>query len=248
MKKLLFILLCFSLACSKSDVGLSTGTNTGTAGSLARFAVVGNTLYTVTNTDLNIFNITNPNNPTFFGKGSIGIGIETIFPRDSVTLFIGSTQSTFIYNIKNPLMPTQLARVTHATACDPVVANENTAYVTLHSTMGNARCWQTRNELLALDINNLSNPFVIRSYSMTKPLGLALWGKELFVCDQTFKWFDATNPGNLIPKYNLPVSYHDVIAKDSFLICIGSTKIDQYRFYTDSLTLLSTININNATP
>ena len=52
----------------------------GTGGSMARFALVGNYMYTVDDQNLNIFNIANSNDPVFSNQTLIDWHFETIYP------------------------------------------------------------------------------------------------------------------------------------------------------------------------
>src|SRR5207253_9884475 len=103
----------------------------GVSGSMARFTLLNNYLYTVTDNSLNVFDISQPENPVFTNQKSIGWQIETIFSFKD-RLFIGSQSGVFIFSTANPVEPTQLYMFVHATSCDPVIADDNFAYVTLH--------------------------------------------------------------------------------------------------------------------
>ncbi|MCY7351343.1 MAG: hypothetical protein LH606_11865 [Cytophagaceae bacterium] len=61
--------------CNKDAA--SPGGGDGTGGSEARFVIVGNTLYTVGKTDLQVFDISQPDKPELVGKVPLGFGIET---------------------------------------------------------------------------------------------------------------------------------------------------------------------------
>ncbi|MDB5209476.1 MAG: hypothetical protein JWQ30_303, partial [Sediminibacterium sp.] len=67
---------------SQSAIAFSSaGSGIGIAGSLARFALQNNRMYTVATTDLKVFNVTTPDNP--FQTSTVLLnqgGIETIFP------------------------------------------------------------------------------------------------------------------------------------------------------------------------
>src|ERR1043165_6801720 len=95
MKKIIiYLLLVFivsqNLSCTKESVGKSFNSNTGKGGSLARFTIVGNYLYTVDKTQLRVFDVADPASAVFKSSTDVGFEIETIFPfRDK--LFIGST-------------------------------------------------------------------------------------------------------------------------------------------------------------
>ncbi|MFA9213670.1 MAG: LVIVD repeat-containing protein [Candidatus Methylacidiphilales bacterium] len=254
MKKYI-IQLCMALvmlnACTKESTSNSAlgGEGVGVAGSTARFAIVGNYLYTVDNENLNVFDISNTKKPNKIGTNKIGLDIETIFPRDEKTIFIGSQNGMFIYDVSNPLLIAQLAAVPHFRACDPVVANDNYAFVTLNSegTFSTTRCWGNMNQLLAYNVTNLNNVFLMQAYNLNKPKGLGLIGENLFVCDDNLlRWFDASNPANLTIKKSFNITSHDIIPLDSSLILVGKNGITQLAFASDSIWFLS--NIQTKTP
>ncbi len=243
------IALVFILnSCTKSESGLSSagGDATGQGGSLARFAIVDNTLYTVTNNRLLVFDITDREKPVLKGNTpNFPLGdIETIFARDNNTLFIGSSSAIYIYNISNKLNPVYRGQYNHATACDPVVANNTVAYATLRSSNGvnNWRCNRNVNQLLAIDITNLSSPFLIKTYNLKHPKGLGLYKNELFVCDENaLIRYNANIPSALGIKAQYNLALNDVIIYDSLLIGIGNNGLVQYQIHKDSLEFLSNI-------
>lgn len=242
-KHLLYILsLAFLASCSKDGGGNSSSdfNNSGKAGSLARFAIVGDNLYTVTQTEVKIFDITTASNPTYKVDQPIGFGIETIFPLGN-TLFLGSETGMYIYDISNPLAPKMISQYQHILSCDPVVANENYAYVTLSS--GETRCWRGLTQLEVIDIRNKKQPQVAKVYPMTNPKGLALSGNDLFICDDKVKWFDATDNVNLVPKGVINVKAHDAITVGKTLMLIGEDGLSQYNFSGQEPVFLSNIKI-----
>ncbi len=66
-------------------------------------------------------------------------------------------------NGKNPSSEGQFA---HTRSCDPVIADEKYAYVTLRS--GN-QCMGFTNQLEILDISDLNSPSLISTYLLTNP-------------------------------------------------------------------------------
>jgi hypothetical protein len=252
MKNVIYILTAISFVLNISCTKESTSTNsiggtdgTGVGGSTARFAVIGNTLYTVDHSSLNVFDITNPKKPVKLGTSNIGGNdIETIFPRDSNTIFIGSQSGMYVYNISNPLLLTRTAVVSHFRACDPVVANQKYAFVTLNSEgfSTTRRCGGSSNVLLTYNVEDLNNVVLLQTYGLTKPKGLGLHGKNLFVCDEFLRWYDATNPANLIRKSEFVISAHDIIPLDSSLILVGDDGITQLGIQNDSIWYLSKIH------
>lgn len=81
-------------------------------------------------------------------------------------------------------------------------------------------------------------------YNLNKPKGLGLLGNNLFVCDNLLRWYDATNPGNLISKKNYTITAHDIIPLDSSLILVGADGITQLGFVNDSIWHMSKIQTN----
>jgi hypothetical protein len=125
-------------SCPNCSVGLfGSGTQfyaaapqTGVGGSMASFTIVADYLYAVSSQSLYCINIINPANPQQASVKTLGWGIETIYPFQN-KLFIGSSTGMFIYDLANPANPSQQGRFSHATRCDPVIADGQYAYVTL---------------------------------------------------------------------------------------------------------------------
>ncbi len=211
-----------ALYAVNSSSSSSTTTN-GTGGSTSRFGLLNDRMYAVSNFDLKVFNTANASNPVFVKKTSLNQGnIETIFPYGN-NLFIGSQSGMFIYNTTNPDDPAKLAQFTHVRSCDPVIADGNTAYVTLH---GGTSCGGFSNQLDVLDITSLTNPVFVKTYALTSPRGLAKDGKLLLICDGTagLKIFSAADAGNILLLKQVPnMDAQDVITYKSTAI-VTTTK------------------------
>src|SRR6266496_3434035 len=96
----------------------------GVGGSMARFAIMNDHLYTVTTSKLNVLNITNEQQPEWVNTITPDdrfASIETIYPFKN-KLFIGSQTSMFIYNVDNPSAPVLEGMFNHVRVCDPVIA------------------------------------------------------------------------------------------------------------------------------
>jgi hypothetical protein len=185
------VFMMYSASASQSGVAFSSG-GVSVAGSLARFGLQNNRLYTISNTGLKIFNITAPANPTFVSGANLMVGtIETIFPYKN-NLFIGGQSGMFIYNVSNPDQPVKTSQFTHARSCDPVIAEDKYAYVTLS---GGSSCGGFSNQLDVVDISNLNSPSLVKTYNLTSPRGLSKDGNVLLICDgkDGLKIFDAAN-------------------------------------------------------
>ena len=237
------VILALVLSCSKSnDMAAGNSSSTGVGGSTARFAITGNYLYTVDNKNLNLFNITKPNEPIFVSKIDIGQGIETIFPKGKV-LFGGSQFGLYIYDVSTPAAPLLLSNYVHVFSCDPVVADSNYAYVTLRS--GRA-CGRNANQLEIIDIKDLKNPKLVKTYPMVGPKGLAIDGNNLFICDNGLKIYDAKNVFNLILKKHFIISADDVIPLGGLLMVTGQEGINQYSYSKDTISFLSQLPVNHS--
>lgn len=243
MKKIIILLIVAItvLGCSadSSDaIAFNSTDAVGQGGSLAIFAIKGDYLYTVDNQDLNVFNITETNNPVLVNTVSIGFDIETIYGFKDY-LYIGSRSGMFIYNIENPEFPDRLSTVQHITACDPVVANENYAFVTLWSDLG---CGGVVNQLEVYDVQDVVNPVLINVRELTFPKGLVLFGDYLIVCDDEIKIFDVSDPVNSMLVHSIDKLAFDVIIQDNLLIAIGDTGVYQYQL--DSTEITNTIELS----
>lgn len=248
MKKVLFYMLVggMFMACTKesgSSDSLGTGLTNGKGGSMARFAISGNTLFTVGHQSLSSFDISNPAQPVFNAEAFLGPAIETIFPKDNM-LFIGSQAGMYIYDVSNPAAPVQLSVYEHIISCDPVVANDDYAYVTLR-TSNNGNCFRGINNLEIIDISNPSNPTMVAEYPMVSPKGLGIDANlNLFVCDAGLKMFNATDVLNLdLLEHFTGIDPSDVIPIGNRLLLIGGDGFYQYRLENGQLILLSKIPV-----
>ncbi|MET0243053.1 MAG: hypothetical protein ABW174_06280 [Flavitalea sp.] len=216
----------------------------GIGGSMARFSIVKEYMYAVGNFNLQVLSIANPTKPQSLGSQPVGFGIETIYPfKDK--LFIGSSNGMFIYSLSDPQAPSKESSFEHARACDPVVADDQYAFVTLRS--GNA-CGGTFNVLEVIDVSDISQPKLLKSHSMSNPHGLAMDGNNVFVCDgkDGLKMLDVSDP--LLYKELDKVSdieTYDVIAWNNTLLVVTKNGLNQYD-YSDrkKMRFLSTLTIN----
>lgn len=224
------------------------GTPVGVGGSMARFTIVNNYLYTVDDYTMHVFDIISPDNPEHKNEINLGWGIETIFPFKN-NLFIGSQSGMHIYNIDNPSEPQFMSMSTHVTTCDPVVANDNYAFVTLRSeNSGNEWCGETfTNQLDVIDITDVANARLLHEFDMTSPYGLGLDGNTLFITegDAGLKIFDVTD----VAKINENLIHHitgfnafDVIPLNGTLILTGNDGLYQFDYTNlEEIKMLSLI-------
>ena len=201
----------------------------GISGSMARFTIVNDHIYAVNNHSLEPVSIANPSEPIAGTLISAGFDIETIYPFKN-KLFLGSMEGLYIYDISNPDNPVKEGTFTHARACDPVIADNDYAYVTLRE---GTSCGPTSNELDVVSVQNLQLPSLIKTYAMTGPYGLAKDNNLLFVCDgkDGLKMYDATNPPNIIlKKHVIGLETYDAIAWNRNLIVVAKDGLYQFDY------------------
>src|SRR5690606_21425763 len=151
---------------------------------------------------------------------SIGVGweIETVYPFKG-NLFIGSATGMFIYNIDNPANPVYTSRMQHLRFCDPVIADDDFAYVTLRS---GTECGNImESQLQIIDISMLVYPRMVKIYPLDNPYGLGKIGDLLWICDGVagLKIFDAKDPRNLKLKHHFKnIEPFDVIPLPNSII------------------------------
>jgi len=216
----------------------------GIGGSMARFTITGDYLYTIDEIQLSVFDILDLADPTLTNTVEIEWGIETIFPYEN-KLFIGARNGMHIYDNSNPASPLHASTFLHVRSCDPVVVQDDLAYVTLRG--GFEECDGFTNQLDVIDVSNINDPVLLATHSMDFPNGLGIDGSSLFICEGQFglKVFDATDPltigENLLHHFE-DVNAFDVIPFNNTLMMIGTDGLYQYD-YTDpeNLQLLSII-------
>lgn len=221
---------------------MANDASVGQGGSLARFKIVTDYLYTVDSHSINVFNIENLDSPEKLESVYAGFDIETIFNLGD-NLFLGSRSGMYIYDISSPSKPVSVSEFQHGTACDPVVADENYAYVTLR---GGNSCGATESELLIIDINNLSSPSLVKSYAMDGPYGLGIKGNKIFVCDgdSGLKVYDKTDVENLVALNHFKdINTFDVIPLEKSLLMIGEEVLYQYEYLENEIKLMSTLSL-----
>jgi hypothetical protein len=171
---------------------------------------------------------------------NIGVGdVETIFSYKD-NMFIGTPTGMIIYSVADPLKPEYVSSVWHVVGCDPVVVENDIAYVTVHS--GNM-CGQNNNDLIIYDVSDVTAPKHIVSYAMKHPKGLGVDSGTLFLCDDGLKIFDATNPQTLMAHslaHYSGMDGFDVIPFDRVLMMIADDGLYQYD-YSD-LTKISQLS------
>ena len=221
MKQLLITILImyslFTVSCTKESGTNASAANSqnGQNGSLSRFIIVNNYLYTISNDALSVYNISNAATPIYKSKVSVGFSIQTIFAYQD-KLFIGSNTDMYIYSLANPEAPTKLSTVTYfVRGDDPVVANDTVAYSTVRNQFGGV--------LNCFNIKNINDPFIVNNLPMINPYGLGIKNTALYVCeaDSGIKVFNIAKAYTPVLSKTLRFNEtaYDVIVAGNILVC-----------------------------
>lgn len=245
----ILLISCSADSGSSDSMRSSNQPASGQSGSMARFTINGNHLYTLSKNSVLTYNIDQSDNPLQIDSTHIAWNttIETIFTKDTL-MFFGATDGLYIYELNN-YKPFYLSQYRHIVACDPVVADNRYAYVTLRT--GNA-CTRGQNLLEVIDLKDIRTPKLVKSYPMSNPKGLGLSsGNKLYVCDNALKAYSISflNNGNvvdlnLVKQYELSGAY-DIIPVwgTNRLIVTATDGIYQFEFENGDFKLLSKIPV-----
>ena len=237
-------MVLYSATSASPTASSAAPTSTGKSGSLARFAILGKTLYAVDNQSLRLFDLSTPTTPVAGPEVKLQFGVETIFPKDHY-LFLGTQRGMYIFDATTPQAPQQVAYYQHVVSCDPVVVDDRYAYVTLRN---GRSCGGGPNQLQVIDLTDLSKPRLAQSYPMSGPQGLGVDGTQLFVCDSDgLKTFDTSQAPTLTLQQHFPVKVTDVIPNAGVLLAIGTEGLYQYSYDGTTLRQLSLLPITPTT-
>jgi hypothetical protein len=201
----------------------------GGGSSYAVFAVVDTFLYHV-DADrgrLVTLSIFEPESPRVLSKTLLGWDVETLHPGGRY-LFVGSETGMHILDREgDPASPAYLGRFTHARACDPVVVQDSTAYVTLR---GGSICGRAPDELLAVSIADPSHPRLLCREAAPTPYGLAVGGSHLYVGngEHGLSLFTAARPDSLALVVRWPWAARDFIWSGSMLYVLEPAGVCAY--------------------
>lgn len=258
MKKIikLFIILstfifasCEGENINKADDGFNdtdASSGAGKGGSLARFSIVDQTMYFVDQSVLSVYDVSNPKLLRLVNKVNISSNsVETIFSFGDY-LYLGSSNGMFIYSIEDRAKPKYLSMATHISGCDPVVSDGKYAYVTVRNTTICNRM-NTINTLEIYDVASPTNPIELSSTQMTAPVGLAIDGDVLFVCDfDNLVMMDVSDRSNPKEIKKIPSTAFDIIIDGDNILTVDAAGIKQYKYDRENLTL--TLRPNSSIP
>ena len=183
------------VALNNANFATPTREVVGVGGSLARFTINEGTLYVVDDYNLRTFSLAEPAAPEFVTLTQLGWGIETIFPYED-KLFIGAQQGMHIYGLEDPNQPTFLSTFQHVRSCDPVVVQNDIAYVTM---WGGSSCGDATDRLMVVDVSDARAPQLLQDFSMENSHGLGVDADHLFLCsgEDGLRVFDLQENGQV---------------------------------------------------
>ena len=148
------------------------------------------------------------------------------------------------FDISNPAAPVREGSVAHFRACDPVVADNDYAFVTLRA---GTFCQGTNNQLDVINVQNVMSPRLVKTYGLTNPHGLAKDGNLLFICDGAdgLKVYNASNVMDLQLLDRVKnLEAYDVIAWNNRLLVVAKGGLYQYDYSDPShLSLISKMTV-----
>lgn len=225
-----------------------SGSNKG--GSMQRFAIKDDILYVILPDELKVLTLSG-NTATqteTIAIQTLGREAQTVFPYKDL-LFIGCNNGMMIYNNAQPAHPSYLSEISHVASCDPVVANDNYAFVSLNNDIDNP-CEGYTNQVEIVNIQNPAAPFTTKVYPMAMPKGIGLDENLFFVTDgkEGLKVYNANFP-EALSEHKLAefsgMKGYDVIPDNKNLIFVGRDGIAQYDYANPSeIRLLSKIPVN----
>ncbi len=222
-------MFCEGDVLAMQATAFSNTKSAGTAGSMAGMVLMNDYLYAITEMhSMGIIDISNAAAPVVKNDFFAGFDLQTIFPFEG-KIFLGSAVGMFMYDVTDPEAPVSLGEFRHGRACDPVITDGHYAYITLHAGDG---CGGDANELHVVDINDILNSQLVKTYPMIKPTGLSKDGNLLFICDDTeVKVYNAANPGSLqlLKKISAKEPY-DIITGNNKAMLVCSNGLYQYDY------------------
>ena len=136
-----------------------------------------------------------------------------------------------MYDVQSsPSAPSLIGEFTHVRGCDPVIADNTYAYVTINDS---SACLGFNNELQIVNIQDLNNSFLVESYQLVHPIGLSKDGNNLFICDgqDGLKIYNAADVTNLqLIKQLKDAEVYDVVAANGLAIVVANNGLYQYDY------------------
>ncbi len=258
MRYILIILLTTYVACSSGcrkniypETPLQFDSLDESGRDLARFTILGNYLCAVNGGAIKVYNIQAPANPMQVGNMGPGATILSLRTLHDSLLIIGTLNGTYspyslgVYSFKSNQSLQLLGTLDSSQAYDPFTYRQNYLLTSEHAGASTSY-YVPYSEISAYNIKKLNAPFS-PDYKIRKniylPSDLFADGNNLFLCDSGLKVFDITDVSKIKLKKHFNIEAQNVLSNNGNLTVLGNSGLFQYQYASDTINLLSKINI-----
>ncbi|MEZ4438566.1 MAG: hypothetical protein R3B72_05730 [Polyangiaceae bacterium] len=236
------LLAALTPACGASASPPVLAAPTVKAGSMARFIAHVHHLYALDGSTLATYRLRDDGTPELVSSQRVDGDPETLFPYGEL-LFVGTQAGMRVYSLAEPDRPNAIGVAEHLRSCDPVVVENDVAYVTLRS---GSRCRGGRDALLIFDVTDPTRPVEIGGQPLPSPHGLGIDGDSLFVADARdgLLVFDVRDPRQPRLVGRAPdIQGYDVIAHGGVLVVSAEDGIYQYAYGPEGVTRTTPLSV-----
>jgi len=203
--------------------------------------IIGDYIYAVTDSELVTIDRSDAENSIEIDRQQISSRIENLYEAEGV-LFVGSEVDMHIFKVADNGIPELQSSTQHIAfsdeveVCDPVVANQDIAYVTLSSVQpdNSQPCGGeiVIDELRTYDVSDLTAPKLVNVQEMNSPQGLSIDGDLLFVTNlhANTMVYQVDHAGSTDLVAFIPGGAHDVFAANGKVLIVSKTEIKQYDY------------------
>lgn len=249
---MLFMIVLSIYSCEGLQFSDSSSSQATISGSYANMLVLDDFMYIINKEKLLTYSVYDKKDPLLIDTKDLGFNIESLLHYKG-KLFIGSSESMYIYERNQSGIPVKLSETSYADFgsffCqrDPIAVNDTHAFVTL-SSVQNQWCGRFEvNELRVYDINNFQDPQIISQVTMESPKGIGLDGDYLFVCEEEngVVIFDVSVPETpKIIQHFKGFKAFDLIPDNGLLIVVGPDQLHEFDYsIISNIKYLSSIDL-----
>lgn len=241
------LVLCWSCTQNPDDTNPTISEDNTTfpdvnalSGSYANMIAAGEHLYVIGDTELITYKQQPDASVKEMDRQLLGPDLESLHYRKGV-LFIGSSLTMYICKLDVENIPVLQSRTLYSDLsdfqpCDPIVANDEIAVVSLSSSVqvDEDGCGlEEVDEIRIYDILDISSPELITTVEMDNPKGMALDGHLLFVCEKSngLKVIDVSEPAQPKQMYHFEgFETYDAVATGTSVLLVGASNLYEYDY------------------